>query len=306
MGLQSKWIKEVITQAKLNNMTIIGETGTDLSALTGKVKGQVVISYDTSAGFVQWFMYVWDGISQWIKVSLPTHKHIDSGSGGSLQDILHANPVSVTINDILAQGTGGTMVVDNAGTGSAANASDNGGDIARRYQTGTTTTGYAGAKRGGTLYPNYSALLWWNWVWQLSATNNQFFLFGTNMENVNSAQNNNAKTGIEWCDGQAAANYFVTTASGSARSSSDSTVALTTGVDGARMFLTPGSQAQFVFDAGPTTINKGTNLPTGGGEGHNAIREGIKNNNGGASNRDLRILGMRLHGQRNITQWVIV
>ena len=302
MGLQSKWIKEVITQAKLNNMTIIGETGTDLAALTGKVKGQVVIAYDTSAGFIQWFMYVWDGSSQWIKVSLPTHKHIDSNSGGSYLDIKLDNEEVIEYSEILSNF--GDWKFNSSGTGATSDHHDNGGDVAIRIQTGTTTTGATFAYKGGTIYPDYDSLLQWIWTWQLSNTNNQFFLFGTNIENPNVAQNNSAKIGIEWCDGQPAANYFLTTASGSARSSSDSTVALSTGVDGVKMLFTPGAQANFLFDNG-TSINKGTNLPTGGGNGVTSLIMGIKNNNGGASNRTFRSLGLRYIGKREIAQWPI-
>ena len=300
MGLQSKWIKEVITQAKLNNMTIIGETGTDLSALTGKVKGQVVISYDTSAGFVQWFMYVWDGSSQWIKVSLPVHTHVDSGSGGSYQDIKIANNNNISYEEPLSHTALWSSA--NSGTGSAFNVNDNGADIARRYQTGTTTTGYATASKGGAIYHNWSVKVIFNWIWQLSATNNLYFNLGLDMENINNAQNNTGKIGIEWCDGQPAANYFMTTASGSARSSSDSTVAISSGVDGVRALLTPAAQVNFLWENG-TSINKGTNLPGGSIVGNNAVREGIKNNNGGSANRDLRILGMRFMELATLAQW---
>ena len=300
MGLQSKWIKEVITQAKLNNMTIIGETGTDLAALTGKVKGQVVIAYDTSAGFIQWFMYVWDGISQWIKVSLPTHTHVDTGSGGSYQNIRNANNNFYTYEELLPHTA--TWSITSSGTGATSNVNNNGGDIARRYETGTTTTGYSTGQKGGVVYHNWGSLVIFNWVWQLSNTNNLYFNLGLDMEDINAAQNNTGKMGIEWCDGQPAANYFMTSASGSARSSSDSTVAISTGVDGVRALLTPAAQINFLWENG-TSINKGTNLPGGSIVGNNAIREGIKNNNGGATNRTLRILGLRFMELATIAQW---
>lgn len=301
MGLQSAWIKQVITQAKLNNMTLIGELGTVLAGLS-PVKGQEVVAYDTSGGFTQWHEYIWDGVSAWKDVTLPIHKHTATNDGGILIDILQQNPQIQDYFELLSNFNDWLYVT--SGTGAATNWHDNAGDLARRYQTGTTSTGYAQGRKGGVYYPNYAATLLFNWVWQLSAVNNLFFLLGLNMEDPNAAQNNNRKIGIEWCDGQPAANYFVTSASGSARSSSDSTVAITTTVDGVKMLFTPAAQASFKFDAGPTTINKSTNLPTTNGTGNDALREGIKNNNGGVVNRDLRILGLRVLGTPGIGQWV--
>ncbi|HTH21879.1 MAG TPA: hypothetical protein VL854_06645 [Nitrososphaeraceae archaeon] len=303
MGLQSQWIKEVMTKSKMNNMTIIGENGTVLAGLTGKFKGQVVVSYDTSGGFVQWHLYVWDGTSAWIEATLPVHKHTGNADGGPFVDLFINNNQFLEYNEPMSHIA--DWVTSNTGTGSAVNVHDNGTDIARRYQTGTSSTGFGTGTKGGAVYMNYSQRILFNWVWQISAITNVFFSFGLDMENINVAQNNNNKIGVEWCDGQANANYYVTTASGSARSSSDSTVALTTTIDGVKMLFTPGGQASFVFDAGPTTINKSTNLPSGAGLGNNALREGAKNNNGGVANRDLRILGMRVYHERNLGQWVI-
>jgi len=300
MGLQSQWIKQVITQAKMNNMTIIGEVGTVLASLSGKQKGEIVISYDTSGGFTQWHIYAWDGISAWVDVTLPTHKHQDTATGGKYADVQQGNLKIFNHYNQLNDFALWLTVV--SGTGAAANQHDNGTDVARRYQTGTTSTGYATGYRGG-IVPSFALNMAVNWVWQLSATTNLFFNLGIAMEDINVAQNNNQKIGIEWCDGQATANYYVTTASGSARSSSDSTVPLSTGIDGFRMLWTTGVQASFKFDNG-TTVNKSTNLPTSTPAGNNILREGIKNNNGGVANRDLRCIGIRVLGEEGQTEWV--
>lgn len=301
MGLQDQWIKQIITQAKMNNMTIIGGTGAYLAALTGKQKGEIVIAYDTASGFIQWHIFTWDGVSSWIDITLPIHQHSSGSDGGTYQKIRQANNLLFDYIHQLPHIANWQQVI--SGTGAAINMNDNGTDVAMRMQTGTTSTGYATLYNGGVQL-DFSQEAVWNIFWQLSAVNNLYFNLGLNMEDINAAQNNNAKIGLEWCDGQATANYYVTTASGSARSSSDSTVAITSTLDGVKMFFTPAAQASFTFDAGPTTINKTTNLPSTSTNANNVLRMGIKNNNGGVANRDLRIPGLQLIGDEATTQWI--
>jgi hypothetical protein len=286
-------------------MTIIAELGADLAALTGKVKGQVVVAYDTASGFVQWHLFVWDGVSAWKDATLPIHTHASGSDGGLLVDIKQAigNRNIYELFDI-PEAVSGVWLTNGGGTGNAFDLHDDTANVARRYQTGTTSTGYHTAIKGG-INIDYEQKILWNHVWNLSATNNLYFLIGINGENINAAQNNSPKLAIEWCDGQASANYFVTSASGSARSSSDSTVTITNTMDGMRCLFTPATNAVFKFDTG-TSITKSTNLPTANTDGNNVIREGIKNNNGGTSNRSLRIRGLKIIGiiDDTASQWV--
>jgi len=278
-------------------MTIIGGLSSYLAGLTGLLKGQVVISYDTGGVFSQWNLSAWDGVSAWKNLSNAPHYHTGGASDNTaLNEIFERNTKLYFYNEMLQD-----YISTVSGTGATYSLQDDGTNVYRRHQTGTTTSGFSTAYRGG-IKIDFANRITWAIAWKLSALNNEAFIFGPGGEAINVAANNNSKFGLEWCDAQAFARYYMMSGSGTARSLSDSTVATSTAIDGVKVIFQPADKLIYLFDTG-VSVNKTTNLPTGNSLYNNILRTGIKNNNGGSANRELWILGNRLNGIAQGAEW---
>jgi len=295
MSLQQEWsVETAINVGKINNMTIIGGTGTYLTTSITKRKGMVVISYDATGGLAQWHLYTWDDVGLvWVDVTLPSHKHSSAADGGELFEAMVENPSLFYFNDLtpllsrwqiqVVSGTGAAKVDDTT-------------KPSIKLSTGTTSTGYARVAQGGIPF-TYSNRIRWQGTWELSAITNVLFRFGAGIEDVNAGTNNNNKIGLEWCDSQATPNYYTLSANGSSRSLVDSTQAMLAAARHAcRMIYYPASKAEYKFDSG-LVFNKTSVLPAGVADSVNLVGWGVKNNNGGVANRDLHAYGTLLTGK---------
>jgi hypothetical protein len=303
MGNQDQWsVETAINVGKINNMTIIGGSGTYLTTSITKYKGMVVISYDTSGGLTQWHLYAWDDVNiTWVDVTNPIHKHSSSTDGGELFEIEVENPNIFRFNDIapLKARWQGQVV---SGTGAAI--ADDTAVPDEKLSTGTTTTGYATLFQGG-IPIDFAARCRWEGTWMLSAITNILFRWGLGTEDPNASSNNNHKIGIEWCDSQATSDYYTLSANGSSRSLVDSGVALAASVEhGCKIVFYPASKGEYKFWNG-TVYNKTGVLPSGVIDRTNIVRWGAKNNNGGSANRDLTVRGTFATGKNNLTGWPV-
>lgn len=300
---QSEWGLETPgSPGKLNNMTIIGGSGTYLTTTITKRKGMVVISYDNSGGMVQWHLYAWDqDNSTWVDVTNPVHRHNSAAEGGEFFEIFVDNPNSFVFNDITplkAHWQGQTA----SGTGAAI--ADDTTIPAIKISTGTQTTSYATIFQGG-IPIDFAARCRWEGTWMLSAITNILFRWGLGTEDPNAASDNNHKLGLEWCDSQATSTYYTLSANGSSRSLVDSGVALAASAEhGCKIVFYPASKGEYKFWDG-TIYNKTGVLPSGVIARTNIIRWGAKNNNGGSANRDLTIRGTFVVGKTNLTGWPV-
>lgn len=302
MGLQDQWAEGTpVNVGKANATSVIGGPSAYLTGTIQKFHGMVVVSYDTANNLVKWHLYAWDQDAlTYVDLSNSTHTHSStSGDGGEFFEILVSNENAFWFNDLTplkAHWQGQVF----SGTG-AAIADDTTAEPSIKLSTGTTTTGYATIFQGGIQF-NFDFRCRWSGQWKLSAITNILFRWGLGTEDPNAATNNNVKIGIEWCDSQAQPNYYTLSASGSSRSLVDSTVPLTTGTDAARIVFYPASKAQYKFDNG-TLFDKTSVLPSGNIDALNIVRWGAKNNNGGASNRDLFVKGTFANGKITLGGW---
>jgi len=289
---------------KLSNMSVTGGSSAYLTGTIIKYNGMLVVSYDTGNGLLQWHLYIWDEINlTFIDMTLPAHTHTTSTDGGDLNAINVAglNAGAIFFNYIMPTIANWNRVT-NSGTGSGV--VDDALSRRSKLSTGSTTTGYGNIGAWG-IPTDFNIALRWNGGWNLvTAITNILFRWGAGTENVNDASNNNSKIGLEWCDSQATSKYYALSANGTSRSLQDTNVSLAINVDhGCRIVYYPASKAEYTFwDA--TVYNKTTILPVGNNLSDANVSWGIKNNNGGAVNRDLFVYGTYLANQDSSTVWV--
>lgn len=303
MGLQDQWsVEDPGNVGVLANRGITGGNSAYLTGSITKYNGMLVISYDTDNGLVQWHIFVWDEANlTYHDVTNPDHLHnTDQGEGGGLLNIFadRQNAGILFFNDI-------TPMKENynentfSGTGSAiANSFAN-----RRFtmSTGTTTGGYATVAAHGQSV-DCDFIFRFNGVWVLSAITNVLFRFGVGVEDPNAAPDNNPKLGVEWCDSQATSKYYALSANGSSRSLVDAGVSLVASTaHGLRLVNFPASKGEYTFHGGVIYDKTGV-LPTS--SGFPQVRWGLKNNNGGAANRDWQVYGTSLVFNENDSNWI--
>ena len=284
-------------------MTIIGGANTYLASTITKLKGMVVIPYDDGSGFKRFRLYAWDADNTaWINCSLPDHKHSGADDGGFEFEIQVDNPnLILFIHHYEKVSLWSTA---NSGTGSGVSDQPTGSVGTVDLDTGTTSTGYARVYDNGTPI-DFASRARINMNWQINAITNVLFRMGIAVEDVNAATDNNHKLGLEWCDSQAASNYYMLSANGSSRSLVDSTVPLAASAQhGVKIVHTPGVKSNYKFHNG-TSIDKTTVLPSSATLQPNLVGYGVKNNNGGVVNRKLGILATVLVGKPNYTSWVV-
>ena len=303
MSLSVPWNSTPSSDAKLNLMTNISDTGDNLSALD-KTKHKLVICTSTGSGFTINHLYLFsaDGTTAIDVTAVAAHTHSGSTDGGDIVDVFRSNPkfmdlVLTKATDLFETNWASpefwikTIVT----TGVVANDTDGtSGERSIKLTTGTTSGGAATIN-----YPhlqlNFAKRSVFQFKGRLSANTTLAAHSGVNADDVTAADSNTIKYNAEVCTATNT-NWFLRTADGSANSTSDSGTAFTTNRVGIRIEHFPDlgtPRADMYIDAG-TVFSKTTNIPVSGTTAdNNIIKHSLKCSAGSAS-RDYFVYGSRL------------
>ena len=303
MSVSTPWTNATPgSTARLNEVTVISDTGTNLAALD-KTKHRLVFCTSTGGGLTVDHLYLVNAAENaFIDLgTVSAHTHADSTTGGALIDILIANPKSfiltLTKTDELLKANW-IQTVTSTGT-----IEDNtSGERYIRLRPNATsgasaTISYPHLKLNFGITSMFQAKL------QIETASSLALHSGVNADDVTAADSNTIKYQAEVCTATNS-NWWLRTASGSANSASDTGIAISTSAVAIKIthYPTLGTpRTDLQVDTG-TLLQKTTNIATSGASTDvNLIKHSIKNST--AADRPLRMYGSRLQYSVNDT-WV--
>jgi len=263
MGSGSYFIAQLDNNsaARMNQKTVTMDTGSALAALTATYPCQVVISTDTSGGFLQDTMYQRNAANNaWVAVEKKhDHSANTDSAGGLFSDILQANVSKYVALNVMSPhaadfnntGTGGTTTDDFASA-----------NWRVKLDTSTTANNYRQADRGTGVKLDFGSKIMWQAKLEEQAVSTDIqSRMGVQMEAANSAQvPANKCVGFEFCDSNGV-NYQVSSGDGTSRSVLNTGVAFA-GVHSVKFLYTPTANVVGTIDA--TSVTKTSNLPNSG------------------------------------------
>jgi len=296
------WLKTVLSDARLNRMTVIPNTGTNLAALDKTLHG-LFICTATSGGLTVDHLYMCsaDGNSLIDITSTAAHTHSSSTDGGDLMNIYNATPKMQDLNLIkttdLYEANWAAAVYwirTVTSTGTVENKTDGTtGEHSIRLRPNATsgsgaTISYPSLKIDFSKRSIYQAKL------QIETASSLALHSGVNCDDVTAADSNTIKYNAEVCTATNN-NWFLRTASGSANSTSDTGIAMSTSRVAIRIVHFPDlgtPEADLYVDAA-SVFQKTSNVPTTGASAeNNVIKHSVKNST--AADRPLLVYGTRL------------
>jgi len=299
------------SSTRLNKMTIVTDSGTDLASLD-KTKHKIVACDSTGSGFTldHAYLFTADGTTAIDLVGTSAHTHNSSTDGGSLLNIYDANPAIidlwVTKPTDLYEATWATPVYWNkavTSTGSVENATDGttGERSIRLRPNGTSGSGATISYPHLELDFSYPS----QFICKLrfETASSLAFHSGVNADDITAADSNTRKYNVELCT-TTNNNFFLRTANGSANSASDSGVAFSTSRVGLKVNHDPtaGTPVASLFVNAGSAFQKTTNIPIDGSTAdNNLFKHSIKNNT--AADRPMHVYGTRM-SYRVEDEWV--
>jgi len=297
MSLSTAWTnKTPASTARKNKMTVISDTGTNLTALD-KAKHRVVFCTADGGEFVKDHTYTANAdADEWIDITeIAAHTHYDETDGGSLFDIWEVNSdvfqldLLKPIDWVKAQ-----WVQTVTGTGTVEDGEDSSGvNYIRLRPNGTSGS-------GSTInYPTPLNAYWGREVKLISnvlieTASSLALHIGVDADDITAADSNTRKAQAEVCTATNS-NWWLRTASGSANSASDTGIAISANAVAINIvhYPTLGTpRADLLIDTG-TVLQKTTNIPTSSATAaDNLIKHSIKNST--AADRPLRVYASRL------------
>jgi len=298
MSLSTAWTnKTPASTARKNKMTVISDTGTNLTALD-KAKHRVVFCTADGGEFVKDHTYTANAdADEWIDITeIAAHTHYDETDGGSLFDIWEVNSdvfqldLLKPIDWVKAQ-----WVQTVTGTGTVEDGEDSSGvNYIRLRPNGTSGS-------GSTInYPTPLNAYWGREVKLISnvlieTASSLALHIGVDADDITAADSNTRKAQAEVCTATNN-NWWLRTANGSANSASDSGQAITTSKIGV-VIHHRGDQGtpDCLFGTNSTgLIQKTTHIPTSShSTAGNLIKYSIKNSTG--ADRPMKVYAGQIH-----------
>lgn len=295
MSVSTPWTNTTPgSTARLNEVTVISDTGTNLAALD-KTKHRVVFCTSTGGGLTVDHLYLVNAAEDaFIDLgAVASHNHSSSSEGGAIDGIFRNNPLYCDLwltktNDLLSAqwigtaASGGTVENNTDGTT---------GERSIRLRTNTTSGGaYTIA------YPHLQLDFTKNSFFQtklrIETATNMAFHCGIQCDNVTEADSNTAKLQAEFCT-TTNNNWWLRTGTGSAQSASDTGVAITTSRAKLKIEHFPATPNAYLYVDADSGLVKTTNIPTTGVTAdNNLIKHSVKNST--TADRPIHIYGSRL------------
>lgn len=192
---------ESLSESRLNAKSVFSGTGSEITALPSTKQVPIARCIETGDGFEADELYFQssDGLSYLNVRRKHTHNADTDIAGGSLNDILIANPKQIYINlpdprasQFIPYKHASAPAIADSAVGSAS-----------QYvimQTGTTSGHYSGMYKGGVQLGFAKAVLL-RLKMQISHNTGMVFRAGSGIENVQDSTSNTNKIGIEGCAG---------------------------------------------------------------------------------------------------------
>ena len=297
MSVSTPWTNSTPASTARNNRTgVITDTGANLAALD-KTKHKIVTCSSTGSGYTlnHAYLFLEDGTDKVDLMSTDAHTHADSTTGGSLTDILIANPkvfvLPLTKTDDLLKANW-IQTVTSTGTIEDSTDGTTGERSIRLRPNGTS--GAASSISYPHLKLDFGATSVFQAKLQIETATSLALHSGVACDFVTDADSNTRKLQAEVCTATNS-NWWLRTASGSANSASDTGIAITANRVAINIvhYPTLGTpRADLLVDTG-TLLQKTTNIPTSNATAeNNLIKHSIKNST--AADRPLKVYGSRL------------
>jgi hypothetical protein len=273
---------ESLSESRLNAKSVFSGSGPEITALPSSKQIPIARCIETGDGFSADELYFQsaDGLSYLNVRRKHTHSADTDIAGGTLNDILIANPKQIYINlpdprasEFIEYKHASSPAIANSAVGSAS-----------QYvvlQTGTTSGHYTGAYKGGVQLGFAKAVLL-RLKMQLSHNANMVFRAGAGIENVQDTTSNTNKIGMEGCAGTGTTIQLVT-GNSLGRTATDTTVDMTPSpaqLRGYKMLWDPVTADVKWWDSDGNTKTATATLPSSGAiVSSSLVRIGINTTN---------------------------
>jgi len=263
MSLGDAWALTPGSSSKMNKVTIISGTGSYLAGLT-KSNHTILVCTSTGSGFTLDHVYLCtnDGLSVIDISDVNEHTHVSSGTGGFFTGVLAGNV------DVFDTGTYFTLepykAKWNTFTDNSATISDDNdgttGEPSIKIDSGATN-GSTGSINQRGLEMNVAQDSFFKTMQRFGTASSLAEKVGFGMESLNAVNNNRRKYGYEICT-TVNNNFFITSADGTTRSSSDSGIAFNTSRTSYRVEHYPATPKIDMYINEGIVFTKTTNVPT--------------------------------------------
>jgi hypothetical protein len=303
MSVSNAWTTTTpASAARVNRVSVITDTGANLAALD-KTKHKIVTCSSTGSGFTlnHAYLFTEDGTTAIDLGLIAAHDHTGSTDGGLFVEIIQGNSdyidLLLTKTTDLYEASWASPVYwikTVTGTGSVENATDgsSGERSIRLRPNGTSGSGST------VNYPHLKMAFGGNALFtsklQIETATSVALHAGIQCDDVTAADSNTRKLQAEVCT-VTNNNWWLRTANGSANSSSDTGVAITSNRVGITIEHNPldGTANTTIFIDGTQALQKTTNIPTSSNTASdNLVKFSVKNNT--AADRPLKFYGCRL------------
>lgn len=278
-GIRGPWdIATSGSPSKLNGMTIIYGVGADIAA-SDKTQVQYAFCTSTGSGFtVNHFYAVNAAQDAWLDISgAADHTHSGTGDGGELEPVFRDSPTFWDIYFRADEMIKANWVQTVSSTGSIAD-DTTGNENSVKLLTGATSgSGSTIELKGYKL--NFAKPSHVQFKLKMSATTALALKAGVNTETVTASDDNTVKYEAQLCT-VTNANWNIRTATGAARSESDSGIAFTTNAVSVRLehFPTAGTPKVDMYVDSAAAFTKTSDIPTSGSSGVTSlIKVSLKN-----------------------------
>jgi len=295
--------------SKKNGMQIVSGSGADLTNLQLSPRMYTMAKCTaTGSGFIVDHIYVAkEDLTGWIDIStMQAHTHTATSDGGSLNDILRANPTLLDTGwnfmDKSCSLLSTQWVPTTSGTGTTGD-DTTGNEMSMKLATGATSGSGSTLAKQSNQKVDFSKPSHMQFTVKMSATTALAMKLGVNCETVTSADDATQKYEAQLCT-VTNANWNVRTADGSAHSESDTGIAFTTSQTSIRLEHFPNLsplKVDMYVDSNAAFTKSASNIPT---TGSSALASFMKFSlkNSAAADKQALIYGVRLRFH-TASQW---
>lgn len=261
MGIGDEWTSsQIVTRGKLNQMTVVSGLAAYINGLT-KSKNRIYLPEDAGGGLNAYNLYAYDG-SAMRNLSNPPHGHSGDTDGGTIAYGGYLNSKWIdTIALFLLRARVAEYIVTNDGAGSSSADDNTTTPDSIKMTAGAALNGRSYNKlQGQKVDFNYQIFL--ACLQKIVTITNVSWNLGCNCEWAGDTADVIRKINWDFCT-SVNGHYFIVSADGTTRTSTDTGVTVVTGQEDYLKFLfTPAVKVDWAVN---TTIGiKTTNVPASG------------------------------------------
>jgi hypothetical protein len=261
MGIGDEWTSsQIVTRGKLNQMTVVSGLAAYINGLT-KSKNRIYLPEDAGGGLNAYNLYAYDG-SVMRNLSNPPHGHSGDTDGGTIAYGGYLNSKWLdTIALFLIRARTAEYIVTNDGAGSSTADDNTTTPDSMKHTAGAVANGRSYIKlQGEKVDFNYQIYL--ACLVKITTITNVSWNMGVNCEWAGDTADVIRKVNFDFCT-SVNGNYFIVSADGTTRTSTDTGyTVVSTGDDFMKFLFTPAVKIDWAID---NIIGiKTTNVPASG------------------------------------------